>query len=86
VANPIDFTITGLTTASAATKSAIASAIDNVLLAQGSPIAGTLVDLSSINAAIAAIAGTAGFVMTIPTANIANLTGKLPTRGAVNYP
>jgi uncharacterized phage protein gp47/JayE len=85
-ANTIPFTITGLSGATAATKAAIASAIDAVLLAQGQPKAGTDVDLSSINAAIAAIAGTAGFVITVPAGNIANLTGKLPVRGAVTYP
>lgn len=84
--NTVNFTITGLTSASSATKAAIASAIDAVLLAQGQPQAGTDVDLSSINAAIAAIAGTAGFVITAPAGNIDNLTGKLPVRGAVNYP
>lgn len=83
--NVIDFTITGLSGATAATKAAIDSAIDAVLLAQGQPKAGTDVDMSSINAAIAAIAGTAGFVITVPAGNIPNLTGKLPVRGTVLY-
>jgi len=83
--NVIGFTITGIPGASVATKAAIASAIDAVLLAQGQPQAGTDVDLSAINTAIGAIAGTAGFVVTIPAGNIPNLTGKLPVRGTVNY-
>lgn len=84
-ANDINFVFTGLSGASAATKAAIESAIDAVFLAQGSPVAGTVVDLSSINAAIAAISGTAGYVMTSPAANVANLTGKIPVRGSVTY-
>lgn len=84
--NTINFTITGLSSASASTKAAIASAIDAVLLAQGEPKAGSDVDLSSINAAISAISGTAGFVITTPAINIANQTGKLPVRGTVSYP
>ncbi|UPG86863.1 baseplate J/gp47 family protein [Luteibacter aegosomatis] len=85
-ANTVDFTVTGLSSASDATKAAIGSAIDAVFLAQGQPIAGSEVDLSSINAAIAAIAGTQGFVITAPASNIANLTGKLPVRGTMSYP
>jgi len=85
-ANTISFTITGLNGSSTATRAAIASAIDAVFLEQGTPIAGTVVDLSSINAAIAAISSTAGFVITVPSGNIANLTGMLPVRGTVSYP
>lgn len=85
-ANTINFTITGLNGSSTSTRSAIASAIDSVFLEQGSPIAGTSVDLSSINTAIGAISGTAGFVVTAPAGNIANLTGQLPVRGTVSYP
>lgn len=86
VPNTVPFTITGLNGSSAATRAAIASAIDAVFLAQGSPIAGTVVDLSSINTAIGAIAGTLGFVITSPIGNIANITGELPVRGTVSYP
>ncbi|UPG89261.1 baseplate J/gp47 family protein [Luteibacter aegosomaticola] len=84
--NSVNFVITGLNTASVATKAAIASAIDAVFLQQGSPIAGSDVDLSSINTAIGAISGTQGFVITAPAANIPNVTGQLPVRGTVTYP
>lgn len=83
--NVVNFAITGIPTASVATRAAIGSAIDAVLLAQGQPQAGTDVDLSAINTAIGAIAGTGGFVITVPAGNILNLTGKLPVRGTVTY-
>jgi uncharacterized phage protein gp47/JayE len=83
--NTVAFSITGLAGAGAATRTAIESAINSVFLAQGQPLAGSVVDLSSINAAIAAIAGTAGFVITSPAANIPNATGQLPVRGTVSY-
>lgn len=83
--NTINFTFSGIGTPSAATQSAIESAIDNVFLAQGSPVAGTSVELLSIEAAIAAIAGTAGVVINSPTGNIANTTGELPVRGTMTY-
>lgn len=86
VAAPIAFTISGLgTPPPASMQSAVASAINTVLFTQGEPVAGTFIELSAINAAIAAIAGTAGFVIMAPTANIPNVTGQLPTLGVVTY-
>lgn len=84
-ANTINFTISGIATAPTSVRTAIAAAIDQIFLEQGSPIAGTSVDLSAIEAAIAAIAGTKGFVIETPTANIANVTGQLPVLGTVTY-
>lgn len=84
--NAVHFTISGLgTPPSTSLQTAIAQAITSVMFEQGAPIGGTFVDLSSINAAIAAIAGTTGFVITQPTANIPNLTGELPVLGTVTY-
>lgn len=84
--NNIAFTIAGLgTTPSLSIQQSIAAAIDAVFLEQGTPQAGSVVDLSSINSAIAAIANTAGFVITSPTANIPNVTGQLPVRGTITY-
>ncbi|HEY2010522.1 MAG TPA: baseplate J/gp47 family protein [Rhizomicrobium sp.] len=81
--NSINFTISGLSGASATLKSQIAAAISDVFLRKGSP--GGTVDLSDIEAAIAAIAGTEGFVITIPTGNITNSSGELPVLGTVTY-
>lgn len=85
VASIINFAITGLGTPSAATQTAIAVAIASVFYAQGTPIVGTSVELSAIESAIAAITGTAGFVITSPAGNIANITGELPVLGTVTY-
>jgi uncharacterized phage protein gp47/JayE len=85
VANTVNFTITGLGTPSAAIQAAITAAITNAFLTEGSPIAGTSVNLSDIESAIASIAGTSGFVITSPAGNIANVTGELPVLGTVTY-
>lgn len=83
--NTINFTFSGIGTPPTATQQAIAQAIQAVFLEQGSPIAGTSVALSSIESAVAAIAGTSGFVINSPTGNIANVTGELPVLGTVTY-
>jgi uncharacterized phage protein gp47/JayE len=85
VANTINFTISGISTAPTSVRGAISDAIKQVFLDQGSPIAGTDVDMSAIESAIAAISGTAGFVITSPSGNIANATGQLPVLGTVTY-
>jgi uncharacterized phage protein gp47/JayE len=84
VINTINFTISGIAGASAATKAQIASAIDAVFLGLGTA-KGSTVALSAIEGAIASIPGTSGFVITIPAANIVSPVGSLPTRGTVTY-
>ncbi|MDE3022270.1 MAG: baseplate J/gp47 family protein [Pseudomonadota bacterium] len=83
IANPVDFTIGGISTASSATKAAISTAIADVFVQQGKP--GGTVDLSYIESAIAAISGTAGFFIEIPAGNITNTAGQLPTVGVITY-
>lgn len=83
---PKNFTITGLTGASIATRAAVASAISEVFMEQGAPLTdGSFVALSDIDSAIAAIASTKGFVITSPVANITNVLGYLPTLGSITY-
>lgn len=84
-ANTVDFTISSISTAPTSVRTAIQNAITQIFLEQGSPIPGTSVEMSAIEAAIAAIAGTSGFVITAPAGNIANATGKLPVLGTVSY-
>ena len=84
VAAPINFTITGLTGASLATRALVAAAIDGVFFLYGSPLGGS-VALSLIESAIAAIAGTQGFVITTPSGNITTTLGQLPVRGTITY-
>lgn len=86
----VNFTISGTANFSAATKALIQSAIAGVFVMYGSPIGSTAgqngtVDLSYIESAIAAISGTAGFVITSPTANIQGTTGQLPVLGTITW-
>lgn len=82
---PVNFTITGLGSATPAVKAAIAQAIAQVMVDEGAPIEGSAVTLLSIESAIGAIAGAAGGVITSPVANIANVRGRLPTVGVITY-
>lgn len=92
--NTIDLTIAGLSGASDDLKAAIAAAIDSALLASARP--GGLTALSAIESAIAAVSGSAGFVITAlavdhgsvtppGSGNIVSNAGYLPVRGAVIY-
>lgn len=83
IANPIAFTITGTAAWSAGLKTQVQNAISAALVQIGVP--GQTVDLSYIEAAIAAVAGTAGFVITVPAGNVAQTAGKLPTLGVVTF-
>lgn len=97
----VNFTLTGLTGASTATKAAIAAAITATFLRLGS-VGGALqltqnaagvyslsqggtVDLSYVNSAIAAVTGTTPYVMTSPTTNIVCPAGALPVLGTITY-
>jgi uncharacterized phage protein gp47/JayE len=79
----VNFTITGLSTATTTTRNAIAAAIKDVFFRMGTP--GGMIMLSDINSAIAAIPGTSGFVITVPAANIQCTTGALPVLGTITY-
>lgn len=87
MANPINFAFTGTSGWSAATKTAVQNAISSVFLQYGAPVTTEIpdVDISLINSEIAAISGTAGFVMTSPAANIPNVIGQMPTIGTTSY-
>lgn len=83
IPNPINFTITGLSGVSDATKAAVSAAIVGVFRTNGTP--GGTIDMSDINSAIGAIPGTSGFVITSPAGNITNTTGQIPTLGTIAY-
>ncbi|CFQ94640.1 putative bacteriophage protein [Yersinia frederiksenii] len=83
VAQPIDFVISGISHADSATTAAINAAIDEVFFTEGEP--GGKILWSSLLLAIGEIAGTGGFIMQSPAANIELQTGKLPIRGTVSY-
>lgn len=91
----VNFTITGTASWSAATKALVTSAISGVLVMYGNPIGVTTgnappstngaIDLSYIESAVAAIAGTPGFVITSPAGNIQGTIGQLPVLGNINW-
>ena len=86
----VNFTISGTSNFSSATKALIQSAIAGVFVMYGSPVSSTagqngVIDLSYIQSAIAAISGTQGFVITSPTANIQGTTGQLPVLGNISW-
>ncbi|CNF25306.1 baseplate J/gp47 family protein [Yersinia frederiksenii] len=83
VAQPIDFVISGISHADSATTAAINAAIDEVFFTEGEP--GGKILWSSLLLAIGEVAGTGGFIMQSPAANIELQTGKLPIRGTVSY-
>jgi uncharacterized phage protein gp47/JayE len=84
IADTIDFTISGIAGASAATKAAVAAAITDVF-AQFGAANGCTVPLSAIEAAIAAVPGTTGFVIVTPASNIVCAVGFLPVLGLITW-
>lgn len=84
IAQPQPFTITGLSTAGSVVQASVLAAMANAINQQADP-RGATIDLSDIEAAIAAVPGTAGFVITTPTANITTAIGYLLTLGTVTF-
>lgn len=82
-ANTVNFTLTGTTSWNTTTKTAVTAAMAGVFLSTGVP--GGTVNMSDIESAIAAVSGTAGFVITSPTGNITSATGALPVLGTVTF-
>jgi uncharacterized phage protein gp47/JayE len=80
----VNFTINGISGASTSTKAAITAAIQNVFSQQGAAT-GSTIALGTIEAAIAAVPGTTGFIITSPVTNIVLGTGLLPVLGTVTY-
>jgi len=90
IRNAINFTISGTANWSAATKALVLATISGVFVMYGNPLGATAgtsgtVSLSAIESAIAAIAGTDGFVIQSPTGNITGTTGQLPVLGNVTW-
>lgn len=73
--------INGLSDAGAATVAAIGAALDNVFYENGNPDGSGKIYLSDLNRAIGDVAGTSGYILEQPAANIVLGTGELPIRG-----
>lgn len=95
VANNLTFTISGLLSSTSTTRAAISKAIADVFFRNGDPRAGTI-NRSDIESAIAAVSGTAGFVITLVQGvvgvttttypgNITSGVGQLPVLANVIY-
>ncbi|HZR34768.1 MAG TPA: baseplate J/gp47 family protein [Nevskia sp.] len=88
IASVYNFTISGLAGSSGGTRAAIAQAITDTFLREGSPNRGT-VNLGDIESAIAAVPLTTGFVITQinggAPGNITPPQGHLPVLGTVSY-
>jgi uncharacterized phage protein gp47/JayE len=85
IKSPVNFIIHGLSHAGTEITARIDEAIDNVLFEGGNPDGSGRILLSELQYAIADVPGTAGFVITSPTDNIALPVGHLPLRGEVKY-
>jgi uncharacterized phage protein gp47/JayE len=94
IPNALGFTIAGIASANAATRSAIQGAIAAAL--QRDAIPGGVTNVSAVEGAIAAVAGSAGFVITAITAsagavspgasgNITSNAGALPVFGSATF-
>jgi uncharacterized phage protein gp47/JayE len=95
IANNLTVTLSGLTSATTATRAAISSAIADVLFRNGDPRAGTI-NRDDISAAIRSVSGTSGFLITLIqgvvgtttttySGNIASGFGQLPVLANVLY-
>ncbi len=86
VAQPINFTISGLSAASALTKAAVSVAISTALtgFANIDAVPSTL-NLNYIESAIDTVPGTDGFVIATPTGNIVTASGTLPVLGSLTF-
>lgn len=87
IAQPVNFTLTGLSSISGAQQALVKSAIAATLVALGSPLAAAPgIQQSQIQSAIAAIAGLPNFAVTAPTVwPITPAVGSLLTLGVVTF-
>lgn len=81
---PVNFTISGISAASTATKNAVKAALAAVFLREQAAN-GSTIQLGDEEAAIAAVPGTTGFVITSPVANQVGTVGQLLTLGTTTF-
>jgi uncharacterized phage protein gp47/JayE len=83
IANAVNFTITGLASASSTVKNAITAAFADVFT-RNTILAGTN-NLIDFETALGTVVGAGAGVITSPAANIVSTTGQLPTLGTITY-
>lgn len=82
-ANPLNFTISGLSPNTSAVQAAIQTELQDLLLREAVP-GGTIL-LSHIRAAISSATGENDFTLTSPSANVTNTTGQISTMGNITW-
>jgi len=95
IANPLNFTITGLSPNNAATKAAVTVALSDLIAAESTPggtyesagalIPGGTILWSHLNDAIGTAAGVNDFTLTTPAANVTNTPGYITTMGIITW-
>lgn len=83
IAVPLDLTISGLTPATAAVRTAVETEIADLLRREAVP-GGTIL-LSHLREAISIAAGEADHAMTSPSANVTHSTGQLAVMGTITW-
>mgnify|MGYP001340778661 CR=1 FL=1 len=83
IADPVDFTITGLVPSTAAVQAAVQAELEDLLLREAEP--GGTVLISHIRAAISSAAGETDYVLTSPSANVTAAPGEICTMGTVTW-
>ena len=84
VANVINITISGISSASSATQAAVTSALAQVIAAQATAL-GSTITLLSLSGAIASVPGTSGATLVAPASSVISPVGSLPTIGTVTF-
>jgi uncharacterized phage protein gp47/JayE len=84
IAQPIDFTITGLSSLTAALQTEIETALTTYIRSMASPLGNTLY-LTALESAISNTVGTTSFTLTTPTDNITTSLGYFSTVGTISY-
>ena len=82
-ANPLNFTISGLSPNTASVQAAIQTELQDLLLREATP-GGTIL-LSHIRAAISAASGENDYTLVSPNANVINTTGQISTMGTITW-
>jgi uncharacterized phage protein gp47/JayE len=85
VAQPLNFTIAGLTPSNPTTQAAATAALEGLLFLKASPLADTPIDQSDVDAAISAAPGIESFRVTAPSFPQTPSAGNIFTLGTITW-
>lgn len=83
IANPMNFTIHLNIANTAAIQAAVQASLQEMILSYGQP--GGTIYLSQINEAIATATGVYDFTLSVPSSNVTQSTGYIPTMGTITW-